>query len=408
MARAASSPSSRSSTARCRRTRCKRYALLTTLGLFGAALLYGDGVITPAITVLGAIEGLEVATPVLARFVVPLSIVILVILFSFQRFGTDRIGKVFGPVMLALVLGDRRARRQRDRPRAGDPPRAQPVVRRALLRAQRLARLLRARRGRARRDRRRGALRGHGALRPAADPLAWFVVAFPALLLNYFGQGALLLRDASAASNPFYRLVPGAAALPDGRARDDGGDHRVAGAHLRRLLAHPAGDPARLLAAPQGDAHLQARGRADLHRRSEHRARRRLPRARARLPVVEQSRGGLRHRRHRHDGDHHRSSSRSSRYQQLGWPRWRVYAFLALFLAHRPRLPRRERGEDRAAAAGSRSSSPSACTCCSPRGRRGRSELSRMLREASMPIADFLDEHRARQAGPRAAAPPSS
>ena len=75
-------------------------AVLITLGLFGAALLYGDGVITPAITVLGAIEGLQVATPVFGRMVVPLSVLVLFVLFLFQRHGTDRIGKVFGPVML--------------------------------------------------------------------------------------------------------------------------------------------------------------------------------------------------------------------------------------------------------------------------------------------------------------------
>ncbi len=78
----------------------RAYMVLTTLGLFGAALLYGDGVITPAISVLGAVEGLEVASPLLVRVVVPLSLVILALLFAVQRLGTDRIGKVFGPIML--------------------------------------------------------------------------------------------------------------------------------------------------------------------------------------------------------------------------------------------------------------------------------------------------------------------
>ena len=84
-----------------RRTRSGRILLLGALGLFGASLLYGDGMITPAISVLSAVEGLDVATPVLAPYVVPITIVILVALFSVQRFGTGGVGAFFGPVTLA-------------------------------------------------------------------------------------------------------------------------------------------------------------------------------------------------------------------------------------------------------------------------------------------------------------------
>src|SRR6185369_3047134 len=82
----------------------KRRGLLIALGLFGSALLYGDGMITPAITVLGAIEGLEVATPVFTPFVVPLTVIALVALFMMQKWGTARVGAMFGPVMVAWFI----------------------------------------------------------------------------------------------------------------------------------------------------------------------------------------------------------------------------------------------------------------------------------------------------------------
>ena len=80
------------------------HATLVAIGLFGAALLYGDGMITPAISVLSAVEGLEVATPVLSPYVVPITVVILIGLFSIQKFGTDRVGKLFGPIVIIWFL----------------------------------------------------------------------------------------------------------------------------------------------------------------------------------------------------------------------------------------------------------------------------------------------------------------
>ena len=183
-------------------------AVVTLLALFGTALLYGDGVITPAISVLSAIEGLEVATTTLRPAVVPLTIAVLVGLFAVQKRGTGGIGKVFGPVTLvwfaALPLGP--ARPEAPEVLAVDP-------RHAALRRARRPRLPRARRRfswspGARRSRR------HNNFGRVPIRRAWFAVVFPALLLNYFGQGALLLEAPDAATNPFYALVPGWALYP--------------------------------------------------------------------------------------------------------------------------------------------------------------------------------------------------
>ena len=109
---------------------------------------------------------------------------------------------------------------------------------------------------------------GHFGARPIR--LAWFAVVLPALLLNYFGQGALLLRDPAGARRiPFYALVPALGALPDGRARHRGDGRRLAGADLRRVLADPAGGAARLLPARDDRPHLGTQERADLHPRGE-------------------------------------------------------------------------------------------------------------------------------------------
>jgi KUP system potassium uptake protein len=191
-----------------------RRLTLVALGLFGAALLYGDGVITPAISVLGAVEGLEVSTPGLARVVVPITLVILFALFMVQRFGTARVGTAFGPTMLLwfvtiAVLGMRSI--------AANPSvlgAANPWHGIRFFFDHGLAGFLTL-----------GAVvlcvtggealyadMGHFGKRPIR--IAWFGVALPALVLNYFGQGALLLRDPRAASNPFYLLAPPAFQWP--------------------------------------------------------------------------------------------------------------------------------------------------------------------------------------------------
>jgi KUP system potassium uptake protein len=181
---------------------------LVLLGLFGAALLYGDGVITPAVSVLGALEGISVATPALQRFIVPVAAAILVGLFLFQKRGTAGVGQVFGPIMIVwfiaiAVFGVRGILREPTVLSAINPWHA---VR--FFVDDRLAGFLIL-----------GSVvlvftggealyadMGHFGRRPIR--LAWFGMALPALLLNYFGQGALLLADPSGIDNPFYRLVP--------------------------------------------------------------------------------------------------------------------------------------------------------------------------------------------------------
>lgn len=187
---------------------------ILTLGVFGAALLYGDGAITPAISVLSAVEGLTVATTALDSYVVPITVIILALLFLFQRRGTGVVGIVFGPVMVIwfatiAVLG----------------------IRGILLEPQVLASI----------DPIHGVsffLRNHfhgflvlgavflvvtggealyadmGHFTARAVRLAWFALVLPALLINYFGQGALLLSQPNEVTQPFYHLAPGWAVYP--------------------------------------------------------------------------------------------------------------------------------------------------------------------------------------------------
>jgi KUP system potassium uptake protein len=187
---------------------------LVMLGLFGAALLYGDGMITPAISVLSAVEGLEIATPVLEPYVIPITIAILIGLFLFQSHGTARVGKVFGPVTLVwfLTLGALGLAEIATEPGVF-------VALNPLHGLEFFARngwhgflvlgsvFLVVTGGEA-----LYADMGHFGLRPIR--LVWFAVVLPALLLNYFGQGALLLTTPEAAENPFYLLAPSWALYP--------------------------------------------------------------------------------------------------------------------------------------------------------------------------------------------------
>ena len=197
-----------------RATDRRRRALLIAVGLFGAALLYGDGMITPAISVLGAMEGVEVVAPQLQPYVATLSFVILVAVFAVQRFGTARVGVAFGPIMgiwftTIAVLGVREIAREPQILQAVNPwyglrfflehGVAGFLVLGAVVLVVTGAEALYA-------D------MGHFGKRPIR--LAWFILVMPALLLNYFGQGALMLRDPAAASNPFYNLAPRAFLWP--------------------------------------------------------------------------------------------------------------------------------------------------------------------------------------------------
>jgi KUP system potassium uptake protein len=191
-----------------------REALLVALGLFGAALLYGDGALTPAISVLSAIEGLEVATPLFTPFVVPITVAILIGLFFFQRRGTAGVGGVFGPVILIwfltlAVLGSVNIVREPAVLGAINPVHAVSfLVRNGVTGYLVLgAVFLVATGGEA-----LYADLGHFGELPIQ--IDWFAIVGPSLLLNYCGQGALLLHDPAAAHNPFYRMGPSWASYP--------------------------------------------------------------------------------------------------------------------------------------------------------------------------------------------------
>jgi KUP system potassium uptake protein len=191
-----------------------RWSLLVLLGIFGAALLYGDGMITPAITVLGAIEGLKLATPLFDSYVVPVAVAILVIVFSIQRHGTHRVGRLFGPIMVVwfvviAVLGVISLMRQPQVLGAVDPRYALSFFREHGLHGFAVlgAVFLVVTGGEA-----LYADMGHFGKRPIR--IAWFALVLPALLLNYFGQGALLLSHPDAIAQPFFLLAPAWALVP--------------------------------------------------------------------------------------------------------------------------------------------------------------------------------------------------
>jgi KUP system potassium uptake protein len=177
-------------------------------GLLGAALFYGDGVITPAISVLSAVEGLKVATPFFDPYIIPLTLLLLLILFIVQRRGTALVGGFFGPIMVLWfatigLLGLIEIARQPDILLALNPYYGIHLLLRAPLRGFALlgAVVLAVTGAEA-----LYADMGHFGKRPIR--YAWLSFVFPALLLNYFGQGALLLHEHAALENPFYRLVP--------------------------------------------------------------------------------------------------------------------------------------------------------------------------------------------------------
>jgi KUP system potassium uptake protein len=182
--------------------------LLILLGLFGTALLYGDGMITPAISVLSAVEGLEVATPIFAPYVLPLAIVILMGLFLLQHHGTGTVGRLFGPVILIwfltlAALGVTQIVREPSVLAALHPLHALQFLRHNAGRGFLVlgSVFLVVTGGEA-----LYADMGHFGPRPIR--LAWFTLVLPALLLNYFGQGALIIGTPEAIDQPFYHMVP--------------------------------------------------------------------------------------------------------------------------------------------------------------------------------------------------------
>ena len=187
---------------------------LIYLGLFGTALLYGDGVITPAISVLSAVEGVEVATPVLRPYVIPIAVIIIVGLFLIQHRGTGAIGSVFGPVMavwfvVLAVLGLAQIVRHPNVLMAINPGHAVSFfAHNAGFGFLALGSVFLVVTG----GEALYADMGHFGRKPIQQ--AWFVLVLPALLINYFGQGALLIADPSAIDSPFYRMAPTWALYP--------------------------------------------------------------------------------------------------------------------------------------------------------------------------------------------------
>ncbi|WP_344057343.1 potassium transporter Kup [Microbacterium pumilum] len=188
--------------------------MLVALGIFGASLFFGDSMITPAISVLSAVEGLEVAAPPLAAFVIPITVVIIIVLFSAQRFGTAAVSRLFGPVMVVWfvtigALGLLGITREPEILLALSPTYAlafafgNPSVAFFALAAVVLAIT--------------GAEAlyadlGHFGRLPIAR--AWLILVFPMCILSYFGQGALILDDPSTVASPFFHLIPGPLQIP--------------------------------------------------------------------------------------------------------------------------------------------------------------------------------------------------
>ncbi len=188
--------------------------VLMMLGIFGACMFYGDAVITPAISVISAVEGLEIATPHLSHLVLPITMVILVALFWIQRHGTSLVGKLFGPIMLVwfatlALLGIHHIARAPQIIAALNPYYAISFMHAHMLQAYVVlgsvflvltgAEALYA-------D------MGHFGARPIR--LAWYILVMPSLVLNYFGQGALLMLNPKAIENPFFLMAPQWALLP--------------------------------------------------------------------------------------------------------------------------------------------------------------------------------------------------
>ena len=192
----------------------RKKTILIALGLFGAGLLYGDGIITPAMSVLGAMEGLEVASDIFHPFIVPVSVGIIIGLFIMQKFGTHRVGVFFGPMMLLWfgTIGGLGLIEVIQHPSvlvAINPawgikffltlgPKGFIALGAVVLAVTGAEALY--------------ADMGHFGARPIRT--AWFWLVLPALALNYFGQGSLLLRDPTAIENPFFLLAPNALLYP--------------------------------------------------------------------------------------------------------------------------------------------------------------------------------------------------
>ncbi len=283
--------------------------LLAALGVFGASLFFGDSMITPAISVLSSVEGLEVVEPELEPLVIPITAVIIVGLFAAQRFGTARVGRLFGPVMMRVVHRHRGLRDRGHPPAPADPG------------------------GVCRRRTRSGFLFGQfqiaffalagvvlaitGAEALYADlghfgrpPItrAWLILVFPACILSYLGQGALVVNDPQGAiSNPFFLLVPDWGRLPMVLLATAATVIASQAVITRRVLGGAPGRPSRLPASAGDPAHLGADRGPDLRPVGQLGPHDRRPGAGVRVPVLDGARVRVRDGGDRHHRDHHRA-----------------------------------------------------------------------------------------------------
>lgn len=284
-----------------RNTSARTTAVLVILGLIGGSFFYGEVVITPAISVMSAIEGLEIAAPALDAYIVPLSILVLTLLFVIQKHGTGSVGKLFAPVMLLwfivlAVLGARSIISNPEVLQALNPKWALNffmeykkvsffALGAVVLSITGVEALY--------------ADMGHFGKFPIR--LAWFTVVLPSLVLNYFGQGALLLKNPEAIKNPFF-LLARLGADPAADSGDPGDGDRFTGGDFRRLLADSPGGAPGLSVADAHHSHLGNGIRPDLHSGDQLDAVYLGGAGDHRFRTLQQPGGGVWHRRHRHYG----------------------------------------------------------------------------------------------------------
>lgn len=248
-----------------RNTSARTTSMLVIMGLIGGSFFYGEVVITPAISVMSAIEGLEIVAPQLDTWIVPLSIIVLTLLFMIQKHGTAMVGKLFAPIMLTwfLILAGLGLRSIIANPEvlhALNPMWAVHffleyktvsfiALGAVVLSITGVEALY--------------ADMGHFGKFPIR--LAWFTVVLPSLTLNYFGQGALLLKNPEAIKNPFFLLAPDWALIPLLIIAALGDGNCLAGGYLWRLLIDASGGTSGIFVADAHYSHLRNGVRANLY-----------------------------------------------------------------------------------------------------------------------------------------------
>ena len=243
----------------------RRRWFLIGIGIFGAALFFGDGIITPAISVLSAIEGLKIAAPALGAYVVPLTIGVLIGLFLIQQHGTGRVGTLFGPIMMlwfstlgvlgVINIGEHTEVLQLINPLWA----ARFIIDHGMVALVVLGAVVLTITG----GEALYADMGHFGRKPIR--YAWFGVVLPALLLNYCGQGALLLSNPSAVGKPLLSIGTELGLVAAGGAGDGRCGDRFAGGDFRRVFDRATSGATRLFTAHGSVSYLDTRNRSDLY-----------------------------------------------------------------------------------------------------------------------------------------------